>query len=46
MLMSIKLRPCYKKIHAAISADPAANKSEMEPPNQHKRFNLKKLTNE
>ncbi|KAE8714466.1 60S ribosomal protein L5-1 [Hibiscus syriacus] len=34
----------YKKVHAAIRADPAAKKSEKAPPKQHKRFNLKKLT--
>ncbi|PIA29678.1 hypothetical protein AQUCO_05800057v1 [Aquilegia coerulea] len=34
----------YKKVHAAIRADPTAKKSEKQPPKQHKRFNLKKLT--
>ncbi|XXG87215.1 hypothetical protein AAC387_Pa11g1958 [Persea americana] len=36
----------YKKVHAAIRADPTAKKSEKEPPKTHKRFNLKKLTYE
>ena len=36
----------YKKVHAAIRANPTAKKSEKEPPKQHKRFNLKKLTYE
>ncbi|KAH1032852.1 hypothetical protein J1N35_045026 [Gossypium stocksii] len=35
-----------KKVHAAIPADPTAKKTEKEPPKQHKRFNLKKLTYE
>ncbi|KAH1056156.1 hypothetical protein J1N35_034221 [Gossypium stocksii] len=35
-----------KKVHAAIRADPTAKKTEKEPPKQHKRFNLKKLTYE
>ncbi|KAF5184340.1 60S ribosomal protein L5 [Thalictrum thalictroides] len=34
----------YKKVHAAIRADPTAKKSAKQPPKQHKRFNLKKLT--
>ncbi|OVA05159.1 Ribosomal protein L18/L5 [Macleaya cordata] len=34
----------YKKVHAAIRADPTAKKSEKEQPKQHKRYNLKKLT--
>ncbi|KAF5942181.1 hypothetical protein HYC85_019823 [Camellia sinensis] len=34
----------YKKVHAAIHADPTQKKSEKEPPKQHKRYNLKKLT--
>ncbi|KAK6937924.1 Ribosomal protein L5 eukaryotic/L18 archaeal, partial [Dillenia turbinata] len=38
------LEEVYKKIHAAILADPTAKKTEKEPPKQHKRFNLKKLT--
>ncbi|XP_043707085.1 60S ribosomal protein L5 [Telopea speciosissima] len=36
----------YKKVHAAIRADPMLKKSEKEPPKQHKRYNLKKLTYE
>ncbi|XWS22135.1 hypothetical protein CRYUN_Cryun29cG0008600 [Craigia yunnanensis] len=36
----------YKKVHVAIRADPTAKKAEKEPPKQHKRFNLKKLTYE
>ncbi|XP_062174235.1 large ribosomal subunit protein uL18-like [Alnus glutinosa] len=36
----------YKKVHAAIRADPTVKKSEKQPPKQHKRFNLKKLTYE
>ncbi|CAL5417118.1 unnamed protein product [Camellia sinensis] len=34
----------YKKVHAAIRADPTQKKSGKEPPKQHKRYNLKKLT--
>ncbi|GMP78811.1 hypothetical protein CsSME_00034605 [Camellia sinensis var. sinensis] len=34
----------YKKVHTAIRADPTQKKSEKEPPKQHKRYNLKKLT--
>nr|GMD71188.1 60S ribosomal protein L5-like [Ipomoea batatas] len=34
----------YKKVHAAIRADPSKKKSEKQPPKEHKRFNLKKLT--
>eukprot|EP00262_Sarcandra_glabra_P019000 TRINITY_DN6_c0_g1_i1.p1 TRINITY_DN6_c0_g1~~TRINITY_DN6_c0_g1_i1.p1 ORF type:complete len:300 (+),score=70.42 TRINITY_DN6_c0_g1_i1:86-985(+) len=36
----------YKKVHAAIRADPSALKSEKEPKKEHKRHNLKKLTYE
>ncbi|KAI3450154.1 hypothetical protein Pfo_031026 [Paulownia fortunei] len=36
----------YKKVHAAIRADPAQKKSEKQPPKEHKRYNLKKLTYE
>ncbi|XP_073003051.1 large ribosomal subunit protein uL18-like [Typha latifolia] len=36
----------YKKVHAAIRADPSPTKSTKEPPTEHKRFNLKKLTYE
>ncbi|KAM0940089.1 putative ribosomal protein L5 eukaryotic/L18 archaeal [Dioscorea sansibarensis] len=34
----------YKKVHAAIRADPTAVKSTKEPSKEHKRYNLKKLT--
>ncbi|GAA0141486.1 ribosomal protein [Lithospermum erythrorhizon] len=40
------LEEVYKKVHAAIRADPTAKKSDKQPPKQHKRFNLKKLTYE
>ncbi|XP_077225416.1 large ribosomal subunit protein uL18-like [Tasmannia lanceolata] len=36
----------YKKVHAAIRADPTAVKSQKQPPKAHKRYNLKKLTYE
>ncbi|VVA22319.1 PREDICTED: 60S ribosomal [Prunus dulcis] len=36
----------YKKVHAAIRADPTAKKIEKQPPKEHKRYNLKKLTYE
>ncbi|KAJ6878088.1 60S ribosomal protein L5-like isoform X2 [Populus alba x Populus x berolinensis] len=36
----------YKKVHAAIRADPTTKKSEKQPPKEHKRYNLKKLTYE
>ncbi|KAL6967893.1 60S ribosomal protein L5 [Sarracenia purpurea var. burkii] len=36
----------YKKVHAAIRADPTPKKSQKEPPKEHKRYNLKKLTYE
>ncbi|KAH8489739.1 hypothetical protein Peur_021590 [Populus x canadensis] len=36
----------YKKVHAAIRADPTAKKSEKQLPKEHKRYNLKKLTYE
>ncbi|KAF6135586.1 hypothetical protein GIB67_015439 [Kingdonia uniflora] len=36
----------YKKVHAAIRADPSIKKVEKEPRKDHKRFNLKKLTYE
>ncbi|MBA0636857.1 hypothetical protein Godav_029013 [Gossypium davidsonii] len=36
----------YKKVHAAIRADPEAKKSKKEPPKEHKRYNLKKLSYE
>ncbi|KVI11544.1 Ribosomal protein L18/L5 [Cynara cardunculus var. scolymus] len=34
----------YKKVHSAIRADPTPKKLEKQPPKEHKRFNLKKLT--
>jgi len=34
----------YKKVHAAIRADPTPKKSEKPAPKEHKRYNLKKLT--
>ncbi|KAF3789958.1 60S ribosomal protein L5 [Nymphaea thermarum] len=36
----------YKKVHAAIRADPSFVKTEKQPPKTHKRYNLKKLTYE
>jgi large subunit ribosomal protein L5e len=36
----------YKKVHAAIRADPLQKKYEKQPPKEHKRYNLKKLTYE
>ncbi|PQQ03362.1 60S ribosomal protein L5 [Prunus yedoensis var. nudiflora] len=36
----------YKKVHAAIRADPTLKKIEKQPPKEHKRYNLKKLTYE
>ncbi|KAL8260752.1 hypothetical protein R6Q59_028705, partial [Mikania micrantha] len=38
------LEELYKKVHAAIRADPFPKKSEKQPPKEHKRYNLKKLT--
>ncbi|XP_027084802.1 large ribosomal subunit protein uL18-like [Coffea arabica] len=40
------LEELYKKVHAAIRADPTPKKSEKAPPKEHKRYNLKKLTYE
>ncbi|KAL2326336.1 hypothetical protein Fmac_025394 [Flemingia macrophylla] len=40
------LEELYKKVHAAIRADPSLKKSEKQPPKEHKRYNLKKLTYE
>ncbi|XP_022945687.1 60S ribosomal protein L5-like isoform X2 [Cucurbita moschata] len=34
----------YKKVHAAIRADPSVKKSDKPQPKAHKRYNLKKLT--
>ncbi|KAG9446963.1 hypothetical protein H6P81_013091 [Aristolochia fimbriata] len=36
----------YKKVHAAIRADPTVVKSDKPAPKEHKRFNLKRLTYE
>ncbi|CAA0817936.1 60S ribosomal protein L5-2 [Striga hermonthica] len=36
----------YKKVHAAVRADPPKNKSQKRPSKEHKRFNMKKLTYE
>ncbi|GAV68398.1 Ribosomal_L18p domain-containing protein/Ribosomal_L18_c domain-containing protein [Cephalotus follicularis] len=36
----------YKRVHAAIRADPTLKKSVKQPAKEHKRFNLKKLTYE
>ncbi|XP_073271259.1 large ribosomal subunit protein uL18-like [Primulina huaijiensis] len=43
---SENMEEMYKKVHAAIRADPTKKKSEKQPPKTHKRFNLKKLTYE
>ncbi|XP_008800755.2 60S ribosomal protein L5-like [Phoenix dactylifera] len=40
------LEGLYKKVHAAIRADATMAKSTKEPPKEHKRYNLKKLTYE
>ncbi|RYQ87667.1 hypothetical protein Ahy_B09g095192 [Arachis hypogaea] len=40
------IEPLYKKVHAAIRADPTIKKSGKQPPKEHKRYNLKKLTYE
>ncbi|KAK2406907.1 60S ribosomal protein L5-B [Trifolium repens] len=40
------LEELYKKVHANIRADPSIKKSEKQPPKEHKRYNLKKLTYE
>ncbi|KAJ8755409.1 hypothetical protein K2173_019207 [Erythroxylum novogranatense] len=36
----------YKKVHAAIRADPTAKKSDKPQPTEHKRYNAKRLTYE
>ncbi|XP_068646782.1 large ribosomal subunit protein uL18-like [Aristolochia californica] len=36
----------FKKVHAAIRADPTTKKSEKPNPTEHKRYNLRKLTYE
>ncbi|KNA10155.1 hypothetical protein SOVF_147080 [Spinacia oleracea] len=38
------LEALYKKVHAAIRADPTVKKSDKAQPMKHKRYNLKKLT--
>ncbi|KMT03260.1 hypothetical protein BVRB_8g198030 [Beta vulgaris subsp. vulgaris] len=38
------LEALYKKVHAAIRADPSVKKSEKPQPQKHKRYNAKKLT--
>ncbi|XP_057436675.1 60S ribosomal protein L5-like isoform X2 [Lotus japonicus] len=40
------LEDLYKKVHAAIRADPTIKKAEKKPPKKSKRYNLKKLTYE
>ncbi|KAH9610027.1 hypothetical protein KSS87_003003, partial [Heliosperma pusillum] len=40
------LEAVYKKVHAAIRADPTVKKSEKPAPKAHKRYNAKKLTYE
>ncbi|XP_074273725.1 large ribosomal subunit protein uL18-like [Silene latifolia] len=40
------LEEVYKKVHAAIRADPTVKKSEKKQPQTHKRYNAKKLTYE
>ncbi|KAK9146158.1 hypothetical protein Sjap_006061 [Stephania japonica] len=40
------LEAVYKKVHAAIRADPTVKRSEKQPPKEHRRYNLKKLTYE
>ncbi|KAG0483341.1 hypothetical protein HPP92_011425 [Vanilla planifolia] len=40
------LEELYKKAHAAIRADPTMKKCTKEPPKEHKRYKLKKLTYE
>ncbi|XP_010542064.1 PREDICTED: 60S ribosomal protein L5-1-like [Tarenaya hassleriana] len=40
------LEALYKKVHAAIRADPTLKKSDKPAPTEHKRYNLKKLTYE
>ncbi|MQK21470.1 hypothetical protein EI013_24105, partial [Escherichia coli] len=40
------LEELYKKVYAAIRADPTLKKSDKQQPKEHKRYNLKKLTYE
>lgn len=39
-----EMEALYKKVHAAIRADPLAKKAGKQSLKEHKRFNLKKLT--
>uniref|UniRef100_A0A7N0TS19 Large ribosomal subunit protein uL18 C-terminal eukaryotes domain-containing protein n=1 Tax=Kalanchoe fedtschenkoi TaxID=63787 RepID=A0A7N0TS19_KALFE len=41
-----EIEQLYKKVHAAIRANPAPQKSDKPAPTEHKRYNLKKLTYE
>ncbi|CAD6209407.1 unnamed protein product [Miscanthus lutarioriparius] len=41
-----EMEALYKKVHAAIRADPSMAKSTKKPPKEHKRYNPKKLTYE
>ncbi|MQL86972.1 hypothetical protein Taro_019504 [Colocasia esculenta] len=41
-----EMEALYKKVHAAIRADPSPSKSTKEEPKEHKRYNPKKLTYE
>ncbi|AQK99011.1 60S ribosomal protein L5-1 homolog b [Zea mays] len=41
-----EIEALYKKVHAAIRADPSIVKSTKQPPKEHKRYNPKKLTYE
>ena len=41
-----QIEEMYKKVHAAIREDPTMVKSTKQPPKEHKRYNLKKLTYE
>ena len=41
-----EIEALYKKVHAAIRADPSVVKSTKQPPKEHKRYNPKKLTYE
>ncbi|KAF5746217.1 60S ribosomal protein L5 [Tripterygium wilfordii] len=43
---SDNIEELYKKVHAAIRSDPTVKKSEKQPPKEHKRYNLKKLSYE
>ncbi|KVH87953.1 Ribosomal protein L5 eukaryotic/L18 archaeal [Cynara cardunculus var. scolymus] len=41
---SKNIEELYKKVHSAIRANPTPKKLEKQPPMEHNRFNLKKLT--